>query len=461
MAKFIKFASYNLHGIQQGKSQLLELCQSHDVIAIQEHWLPDYNLNKIVDFHSDFLVVAKSAMSEKIRSGFLRGRPFGGVAVLVRKAIIRNIRVVGVDTNNRCLAVMITFHGDHKMLLIDVYLPCSEPSNEYRSALLDSLGFIENCIVCNDYDAMMIVGDFNFDCVDSYPGYSVFKSLCDEYKVMCCDSRAKSGIKYTYFHESLNRYSVIDHMFIDEDAFANVIEYDTIDSGLNLSDHVPISCTLALPLCADLRVGSHSRVNQQNRVKVLRWDRGDLSMYYSITGQMLQGMYVPYDLLTTKCDGHICSHLTDINCFYKEIVDILDYAAKCSVQLVQCDTFKPYWNAELQQLKEDSVQAHLAWTAMGKPRQGWINQFRLRCKYRYKAAIKNAALAFEWDLDDELGQFYIQKDMNKFWKNGRVDSLKEIPFQVRLVVILTHMRLQIYLKNHFLSAALTHIRIAN
>jgi len=139
-------------------------------------------------------------------------------------------------------------------------------------------------------------------------------------------------------------------------------------------------------------------------------------MYYSITGQMLQGMYVPYDLLTTKCDRHICSHLTDINCFYKGIVDILDYSAKCFVPLVQCDTFKPYWNAELQQLKEDSVQAHLAWTAMGKPRQGWINQFRLRCKYRYKSAIKNAALAFEWDLDDELGQYYIQKDMSKFWK---------------------------------------------
>ena len=57
-------------------------------------------------------------------------------------------------------------------------------------------------------------------------------------------------------------------------------------------------------------------------------------MYYSITGQMLQGMYVPYDLLTTKCDGHICSHLTDINCFYKGIVDILDYSAKCFVPLL-------------------------------------------------------------------------------------------------------------------------------
>ena len=82
---------------------------------------------------------------------------------------------------------------------------------------------------------------------------------------------------------------------------------------------------------------------------------------------------------------------------------------------VQCDAFKPYWNEELQQLKEDSVQAHLAWTAMGKPRQGWMNQFRLHCKYKYKIAIKNAAATFEWDLDDELSQYYLAKDTDKFW----------------------------------------------
>jgi len=44
----------------------------------------------------------------------------------------------------------------------------------------------------------------------------------------------------------------------------------------------------------------------------------------------------------------------------------MQYAAKCSVPSVRSDTFKPYWNEELQQLKEDSVQAHLAW-------QQWVN----------------------------------------------------------------------------------------
>jgi len=47
MARFINFASYNLDGFQQGKTQLLELCDSHDIIAIQEHWLSNCDLDRI------------------------------------------------------------------------------------------------------------------------------------------------------------------------------------------------------------------------------------------------------------------------------------------------------------------------------------------------------------------------------------------------------------------------------
>ena len=65
MARFINFSSYNLHGFQQGKPQLLELCNSHDKIAVQEHWLADFDLDRIVQLRSDYTVVAASAMTEK------------------------------------------------------------------------------------------------------------------------------------------------------------------------------------------------------------------------------------------------------------------------------------------------------------------------------------------------------------------------------------------------------------
>ena len=39
MASFIKFTTYNLHGLNQGQSMLFDLCGSMDVNAVQEHWL--------------------------------------------------------------------------------------------------------------------------------------------------------------------------------------------------------------------------------------------------------------------------------------------------------------------------------------------------------------------------------------------------------------------------------------
>ena len=89
------------------------------------------------------------------------------------------------------------------------------------------------------------------------------------------------------------------------------------------------------------------------------------------------------------------------------------------------DKYKPHLNAELQQLKEDSIQAHSAWVAIGKPRQGWLNRYRLHCKYKYKIAIKNAVLAFEWDLDDELSEHYLRKDMEQFWKKMETTVLQK------------------------------------
>ena len=80
------------------------------------------------------------------------------IAILVKKSVISNVRIVDVDEKNRCLAVLITFHGNFKLLVVDVYLPCSEPGQEYQTTLLHCLGFIENCIVANDYNAVMVLG---------------------------------------------------------------------------------------------------------------------------------------------------------------------------------------------------------------------------------------------------------------------------------------------------------------
>lgn len=69
-----------------------------------------------------------------------------------------------------------------------------------------------------------------------------------------------------------------------------------------------------------------------------------------------------------------------VNRYYENMVNALSYAGDCCVPQIPVNSFKP---SDLQQLKEDSIQAHAAWAANGKPRHGWLNKLRLDCKYKY------------------------------------------------------------------------------
>jgi len=59
------------------------MCEFTDVIMLQEHWLPPFDLHKLYNISPDFTSFASSAMSQAVKCDILKGRPFGGVAILV------------------------------------------------------------------------------------------------------------------------------------------------------------------------------------------------------------------------------------------------------------------------------------------------------------------------------------------------------------------------------------------
>ena len=76
------FATFNLHGFNQGGSLLSELCSTYDLdidcIFIQEHWLTPANLDKIKNYSNSHTFFGISAMEGIIESSVLKGRPWGG-----------------------------------------------------------------------------------------------------------------------------------------------------------------------------------------------------------------------------------------------------------------------------------------------------------------------------------------------------------------------------------------------
>jgi len=80
--------SVNCHGYNIGMGSYLDRFRDTcDIILLQETWLSDCNVVKLDYLSDNYIIYHSSAMQDKIKTGFVSGRPFGGTAVLIRKEL--------------------------------------------------------------------------------------------------------------------------------------------------------------------------------------------------------------------------------------------------------------------------------------------------------------------------------------------------------------------------------------
>src|ERR1043165_554172 len=77
--------SYNMHGFNQGYSFLKGACDDnlYSVMFVQEFWLGPNQMNKLLNIRNNYVGFGVSAMEKILSIELLRGRPFGGTAILV------------------------------------------------------------------------------------------------------------------------------------------------------------------------------------------------------------------------------------------------------------------------------------------------------------------------------------------------------------------------------------------
>ena len=115
--------SYNMHGYNQGCTFLENVCgnNSYDAIFIQEHWLSPAALDKILKFNDNYIGFGISAMESAVAKGILKGRPYGGTAILLKKCYANHC--TNIFTHERVVSVSL-----FDFVLINVYLPCEDGS---------------------------------------------------------------------------------------------------------------------------------------------------------------------------------------------------------------------------------------------------------------------------------------------------------------------------------------------
>jgi len=403
-----------MYGYNNGLSMVNTLCEKYDFILLQEHWLSSAELNKLNFIHKDFTPFSVSAMDAKISNGILVGRPFGGTAILCRSNLLKFITLIEIDSNSGRF-ISIRYHtGSIDIIITNVYFPTYKTSVDYTIECSYLIAYIERILTEFSFCKHIIAGDYNFDFADSSSAFGLFKHVIDNYSMICCDNLSgPQSVNYTYCHSSLLHYSWIDHFIVSNDLVNENLAFEIIDNGANLSDHLPISLVLQITT-EDL--GQPVRNHNSPMQSVLRWDKADLMKYYVNTSSVLQSMSVPTHLL--HCNECNCvEHKALINVYYNMIVEALKRADSDCIPKITPKSLKPFWSPSLNKLKQISIDLHNLWRSIGSPtRNSTINAARIKAKYEYKLAIKQARLTSAQDRADEINSSLADRNPSAFWK---------------------------------------------
>ena len=139
--------------------------------------------------------------------------------------------------------------------------------------------------------------------------------------------------------------------------------------------------------------------------------------YRAVADYYLQRIIAPLACDSCEIGCHDEAHLNYINAYYDSIVSALYCASNMCVPRIPCNSLKPYWNMQMDQLKADSVFWHNMWISAGRPATGVLQHIRLSCKAKYKLGIRNAYFSFEDKLTDEMCHHFNNKNIPEFWKS--------------------------------------------
>ena len=193
---------------------------------------------------SDFQIHGVSGMDPAV---LLKGRPFGGCAIIYNKFL--KITVTPVDIQcNRCCAVLIIFPNGNKCLLFNVYMPCdTENDVDNLDAFCNILDLIETtCERYDDVNSIIIGGDFNTDLSRINSLHTCTGALTNfvNQNGYVFGLNSNVGVEFTYENIATGSRSVIDHIIVSESLSSQVLSYYSIDSVDNMSDHRVLAAEL-------------------------------------------------------------------------------------------------------------------------------------------------------------------------------------------------------------------------
>jgi len=420
--------SYNLFGLNQGKSLLTDLCQSTsaEIIMTQEHWQSPVNMHKILNFSSSYTGYGISAMEGAISSSILKGRPYGGVCTLVHNSLLSHVKCLMCSER----FVIISFEST---IFVNVYLPTY--SKENSTIITEILSDITGVICLYPNYKIVCGGDFNTVFPTDSSASKLIRSFMSNCKLTLCTDIIAPNCNYTFVKETQQHYSFIDYFMISTDIVDTLIQFKVRDDLINLSDHIPIHIAVCINVPESvLQLGDNVSQSKEKACSALplrlRWDHCDVSHYCSATFSCIQSisqnLSVFYNTFVAPSVNDPVDYIDAcslrksaielIETSYTRLTNDLVHIANQTVPKMRKTTLKFWWNDELDSLKKCAWESNNEWISAGKPQSGFLADVRKSDKYAYKLAVRKFKQAESKGITDSLLESLANKDTDSFWK---------------------------------------------
>ena len=282
----------------------------------------------------------------------------------------------------------------------------------------DAIAMLDTIIEQHPDHLTILGGDFNSELKGNSPFDPLWRDFISRHKLACCSSRYPAN-SVTYHHKSLDQKKWIDHFVVSPSLLENDLSnFSILDDGDNFSDHYPIMMKMRISFKPSVQIPKSKTVSES-----LKWAQqkaSDIEAYTARLSGLTDALPAPKVFTrcqaTCLCDDELCKG--DVQAEYDNLINCI-LSADSILPRHRPGVQKKWWTEGLTEMKKRSIEAHTTWKNAGRPRQGLINDERLRIRAAYKSALKKAQKAPKQASWDRLHSALSDNDTTSFWKSWK------------------------------------------
>ena len=372
----ISVVSYNCQAFKSSTEFIAKMCDTAQVIALQETWLIPAELHLPSQLNNAF--EGYSISSVDMSNGLLSGRPFGGLSFLWSKDLSKYINVLQYD-DDRILGILLKL-PNKSILFLNVYMPSS--AHDETDLYNYYLGKLSSIIAECQEENICILGDLN-----ASPGtgrYNDLISMSHEYDMIISDVSRLPPDTYTHInHASLSR-SWLDHFLVTtvlDDSITNV----TVCNDFSTSDHCPIQIDINIDQLPSVELVLEDTPR-------IRWDFANQikrERFFELLDSELREIDIDDVSVCPLIGCHRRDHRTCITVIYSKFTQAVCRVGSLVFGLMR-PGLKPVpgWNDYVRDHYSAYRENFASWRDAGSPREGQIAYDMRRARGRFRLALR-------------------------------------------------------------------------